>query len=204
MNKNRLESFSDGVFAFAGTLLIINVKIPDTKGLTNEGLNQLLFKAGPHVITFAFTFLVVGIFWVAHQRIFRFVKALDSPLIWLNIFYLLFIVTIPLPAAVLSANPFLPTAIIFYSASLFIVGGMHFLLLGYIYRRPHIKLESLTPEVYHLMRKIALVGPICYMLAAAVSFINVYISFFILIAVIVFYIFMIRKSKVEKLILGSE
>jgi uncharacterized membrane protein len=202
MNKNRLENFSDGVFAFAGTLLIINVKMPDTKGLTNEGLNQVLFNAGPHVITFAFTFLVVGIFWVAHQRIFRFAKVLDSTLIWLNILYLLFIVTIPLPTAVLSGNPFLPTAIIFYSASLFIVGGMHFLLLGYIYRRPHLKLDTLTPEVYHSMRKIALVGPVFYVFAAAASFINVYISFVAIVAVIFYYIFMVRRSKTEKGIAG--
>ena len=97
MHKTRLENFSDGVFAIAVTLLILGVKIPDTKNFNNTKLNHSLWSSIPHLATFAFSFLVIGVFWVAHNRIFSFVKILDSTLLWLNIVYLLFVAVIPYP-----------------------------------------------------------------------------------------------------------
>src|SRR6195952_3207775 len=139
MNKNRLENFSDGVFAIAVTLLILNVRIPDAQNLNNHSLNHTLVKLLPRVITFAFSFLVIGVFWVAHHRIFSFVKILDSTILWLNILYLLFVAMIPFPAAILSENPLLPTAILFYCITLLVIALMHFVLLEYAIRNDHIK-----------------------------------------------------------------
>ena len=85
MNKNRLENFSDGVFSIAATLLILNVKIPDTHRFNNQKLNINLLGSLPHLATFAFSFIVIGVFWVAHHRIFSFVKIPDGTLLWLNI-----------------------------------------------------------------------------------------------------------------------
>jgi uncharacterized membrane protein len=201
MNKTRLENFSDGVFAIAVTLLILNVRIPDAKNLDNHHLNLSLFRLIPHVVTFAFSFLVIGVFWVAHHRIFSFVKVADSTLLWLNIVYLLFIAMIPLPAAILSENPFLPTAILLYTLTLLIIALMHFVLLEYAIRNDHIKHEALTREVYRSAQKNAVVGPVCYIMAAAVSFFNVYISFCFIVAAMVYYIFMTGKSKVEEKII---
>jgi uncharacterized membrane protein len=201
MNKNRFENFSDGVFAIAVTLLILNVRIPDAKNLDNHQLNHVLHISVPHVVTFAFSFLVIGVFWVEHHRIFSFVRVLDSTLLWLNILYLMFIAVIPLPAAVVSENPFLPSAILLYSTILLIIALMHFVLLEYILRNSHLKHEALTDEVYRSAQKTAIVGPVCYIIAAASSFINVYISFICILAAMVFYIFLSGKSKVEEKII---
>jgi uncharacterized membrane protein len=202
MNKNRLENFSDSVFAFAVTLLIINVHIPDRDDknfiLSNQGLNHALVSIIPHLATFAFSFLVVGVFWVAHHRIFSFVKILDKTLLWLNIIYLLFIATIPIAAAIISEYPFLPTAILFYSATLFIIAVMHLILLQYMLRNETLKDEALTKNVYKLAQRTAIVGPVCYIIAASVSFINVYISLFFILSAMIFYIFLSGKNNVEK------
>lgn len=198
MNKNRLENFSDGVFAIAVTLLILNVHIPDAKNISNYMLNTSLYRLIPHVVTFAFSFLVIGVFWVAHHRIFSFVKILDSRLLWLNIVYLLFIAMIPFPAAILSENPFLPTAILFYTITLLLIAIMHFVLLEYAIRNDHIKHEALTHDIYKSAQKDAIVGPICYIIAAVACFFNAYISFAFIIAAMLFYIFFSGKSKVEE------
>jgi uncharacterized membrane protein len=197
MNKNRLENFSDGVFAVAVTLLILNVKIPETHNLDNHRLNWKLILSLPHLITFAFSFLVVGVFWVAHHRIFSFVRVLDSTLLWMNILYLLFVTIIPFSASILSENPFLPTAILLYSITLLIIAFMHFLLLQYILRNKSLKHEALTKEIYRASQKTAIVGPVCYIIAAVASFITVYISFAAIICAMVFYIFFSGKGKVE-------
>jgi uncharacterized membrane protein len=198
MEKNRLDNFSDGVFAFAVTLLIFNIRIPDTQHLDNRHLNAILYGGIPHLVTFGFTFLVVGVFWVAHQRIFRFIKVVDFTLVWLNIFYLLFVAMIPLPAAILSGNPFLPSAILFYTATLFLVASMHFVLLEYIYRRKDLKQEEMTRDVFRNSQRISVVGPVGYVLAAATSFLNIYISFAFILAVLIFYIFFSGRTKAEE------
>ena len=84
MNKNRLENFSDGVFAIAVTLLVLNIKLPNIKNLSNHQLNHTLMFVAPHLVTFIFSFLVIGVFWIAHHRIFSFVNVLDSTLLWLS------------------------------------------------------------------------------------------------------------------------
>lgn len=198
MNKTRLENFSDGVFAIAVTLLILNIRIPDTKHFSNQHLNAMLPTFVPHLITFAFSFLVVGVFWVAHNRIFSFVNILDSTLLWLNILYLMFIAMIPLPAALISENPFLPTAILLYSITLLVIALMHFILLEYILRNKHLKHVALTKDIYKSSQRNAIVGPLCYILAAIGCFINVYISFTFIIGAMAYYIIFSGKSKVEE------
>jgi uncharacterized membrane protein len=198
MNKNRLENFSDGVFAIAVTLLILNVEIPDTRELDNRQLNAALYDAIPRLITFAFSFLVIGVFWVAHHRIFSFVKVLDNTLLWLNILYLLFVAITPLASVVLSENHLLPTAILFYTSTLLLISIMHFFLLEYILRHKDLKHKALTRDVYRSAQKTAVVGPLCYISAAAASWINAYVSFSFIICAMLFYIFFSAKGKVEK------
>jgi uncharacterized membrane protein len=205
MNKNRLENFSDGVFAIAVTLLILNVKIPDTHHLDNHQLNWRLIISVPHLLTFAFSFLVVGVFWVAHHRIFSFVRVLGSTLLWLNILYLLFVAIIPFSASILSENPFLPTAILFYSITLLVIALMHLVLLEYMLRNKPLKHEALTKDIYRASQKTAIVGPICYVIAAIASFITVYVSFAAIICAMIFYIFFSGKGKVEdKMIVAAK
>lgn len=205
MNKNRLENFSDGVFSIAVTLLILNVKIPDVKDMSNRRLNHVLQTDVSHLLTFAFSFLVIGVFWVTHHRIFSFVKFLDSTLLWLNIVYLMFVAVIPFSASLISENPFLPTSILLYTITLLIVAVMHFILLQYMLHNKHLKHQALTPEVYRLAQKTAIVGPVCYIIAAGASFVNVYISFFFILGAMIFYIFFSGKGKVEdKLILAAK
>jgi uncharacterized membrane protein len=197
MNKIRLENFSDGVFAIAVTLLILNVKIPDAKNYDNHELNYALRKAIPHLVTFAFSFIVISVFWVAHHRTFSLVKVVNNPLLWLNILYLLFVAIIPYPAALLAENPFLSTGILAYTVTLLSIALMHFVLLNYIINNKHIKHDALTPVVYRSYLKSAIVGPVCYISAAACSFINPYISFCFIIGALIYYIFFSGRGKFD-------
>ncbi|QJD97138.1 DUF1211 domain-containing protein [Mucilaginibacter robiniae] len=198
MNKNRLEAFSDGVFAIAITLLILNVKIPQANYVSGQQLYKVLHQAIPKLLTFAFTFLVIGVFWIAHHRIFAFAKVTDSILMWINIVYLMFIALIPYPAALLAENPYLPITIIIYSSTLFVIAVMHLILLEYIIRNNHTRHEILTDEVYRSAQKTALVGPVCYVLAAAGSYIHFYISFFFILSAMVYYIFFAGHAKMSQ------
>ncbi|HTJ10517.1 MAG TPA: TMEM175 family protein [Dinghuibacter sp.] len=63
MNKGRLEAFSDGVFAITITLLVLSIRIPGTEVASDKALQTALKDAWPNLLTFLFSFLVVGIFW---------------------------------------------------------------------------------------------------------------------------------------------
>jgi uncharacterized membrane protein len=64
MTKNRLEAFSDGVFAIVITLLILDVRFPADKPLALETLRNIV----PHVLAFVLSFVIVGVYWVSHHN----------------------------------------------------------------------------------------------------------------------------------------
>lgn len=200
MNKVRLENFSDGVFAIAVTLLVLGIKIPDAKNLNNYQLTQRLLESTPQLLTFGFTFMVIGVFWVAHSRIFSMTKLVDSTLLWLNVFYLMFVAVMPYPATLLAENPFLTSSILLYSATLFVIGLMHFILLRHIYKADHIKNEMFTQPVYQSYLRSGITGPAIYILAGAFSFVQPYISFGLIVSALVFYIFFSGKRLERELI----
>lgn len=102
----RLILFSDAVFAIAITLLVIEIKIPDIHVVHNAVTNQdtritdnnllyALHKLVPKFIGFVVSFLLIGLYWTIHHRMFGFVTSYDKRLIQLNMIFLFFIVLMP-------------------------------------------------------------------------------------------------------------
>ncbi len=189
MTKNRLESFSDGIFGIAATLLVLNISLPSTVITSDKQLTDLLQKALPNILTFIFTFLVVGTFWVAHNRIFSIVKQVDHFILWSNIFYLLTIAILPFPAYVLARHPFYRTAILFYSLILLLCGFQHIIMIVYLHKHTDQVEEHFSRATFSNSVKIAAVGPLCYLLTMIGSFLNPILSFSFTIVVPFFYIF---------------
>src|SRR5947209_8427019 len=94
VDVERIRLFSDAVFAFAITLLVLDLKVPETAAL-EEGL----FTLPPKVQSFIVSFLVVGSYWVAYHRYFHFVERVNRRLVWLNLFFLMGVVFMPFPTA---------------------------------------------------------------------------------------------------------
>jgi uncharacterized membrane protein len=95
----RLEAFSDGVFAIAITLLIIEIGVPHVEG---EGLARALRELWPSYIGFALSFITIGIMWSNHHGMFKDIERVDHTMIVLNLMLLLCISFIPFPTAVLA------------------------------------------------------------------------------------------------------
>jgi len=195
MSKNRLEAFSDGVFAIATTLLVLGISVPQGGVESDHELAMLLAGMIPSILTFVFTFLVVGVFWVAHHRIFNLTRSVDNVLLWQNVFYLLTVAIIPFPAAILARHPFFRTAILFYAVVLLVVASQHFLLLRHIYRKTELRQPFFTREVYRIARMTASVGPACYLAAAAISTISPLASFVFVLAALFFYIVLSNRIR---------
>ena len=114
MKKNRIETFSDGVFSVAATLLIVPLIPTNPAARLDEILQSLPLRAG----VYAMSFLIVGVYWVAHNRFLARLKTVDHNILWLNIITLMLIGFIPLPTAALAGHPFEPTTIALYGCTL--------------------------------------------------------------------------------------
>jgi uncharacterized membrane protein len=96
---SRIVAFSDGVFAIAITLLVLNLGVGE--GVKDGELGKVLWDHHQDLFAYALSFAVIGRFWIVHHRFFGEVTGFDSRLIWLNLFYLAWIVLIPFSSQVL-------------------------------------------------------------------------------------------------------
>ncbi len=113
---SRIVAFSDGVFAIAITLLVLNLGVgEDVKG---GELGKVLWENHQDLIAYALSFAVIGRFWIVHHRFFGEVTGFDSRLIWLNLFYLAWIVLIPFSSQVLGDYGGTTAAEVLYAGNL--------------------------------------------------------------------------------------
>src|SRR5262245_45631100 len=84
MPTGRIEAYSDGVFAIVSTLLILSVQVPHLRGDPSRELPRALVGMTPHVLSFALSFGIVSVWWVAHHYFFALLARSDRGLLWLN------------------------------------------------------------------------------------------------------------------------
>lgn len=112
LEYDRILFFNDAVFAIAITLLVVDLRPPDP----NVYSGQALREAVPGIVGFAISFAVIGLFWMGHHAIFRYVTAFDRGLIMLNLLFLGTIAFLPYPTELLSRSTGQAPAVIFYAA----------------------------------------------------------------------------------------
>jgi TMEM175 potassium channel family protein len=101
MNESsRVETFSDGVFAIAITLLILEIKVPEVG--THGDLWDALGAQWPSYAAYVVSFLVIGIVWINHHQVFGYVALVDRTLVFLNLLLLLVVAAVPWPTAMLA------------------------------------------------------------------------------------------------------
>jgi uncharacterized membrane protein len=130
----RIGAFSDGVFAFAITLLILAIHIPQpTDADANQGLLTLLTQQWRSYLAFVLSFMLVGINWANHRVMFATFARANHTLVWLNLLYLMVgVAFMPIPTAVLglwlgSPNNQVVAAVFYGGAAT--VGGLVYNLL---------------------------------------------------------------------------
>jgi uncharacterized membrane protein len=100
VEKGRLETFADGVFAIAATLLVLEIAVPQLEGPGHLG--AALLDLWPSYLAYATSFLTIGIMWVNHHTVFRQIREADHPFLYLNLALLLLIAFVPFPTTLLA------------------------------------------------------------------------------------------------------
>ena len=157
-DKHRIEALIDGIFAVALTLLVLDIKLPeDVIYATNEALWQRLLALERHLTIYAITFLVIGIYWVAHHVQFHYVRYTDRRLLWINLLFLFLISFLPFATDLVGDHKQLVLPCMIYGLTLLATSGASYLHLRYLDRHAYLATPDLTPVIVRmLMRRIAL------------------------------------------------
>lgn len=176
----RTEAFSDGVFAVAITLLVLNIKIPgldlSPSNLPNDTqLWSLLLNEWPMFAAYATSFATIGVMWLNHHRLYSHIKRTDTVLLLLNLLLLLIIVFIPVPTALVAeylARLDQHAAALLYSGTMVILAVCFNLLWRYASYHNRLLGENVDTRAVRAISRQYWGGPLLYFIAFALALFN--------------------------------
>ena len=186
----RVEAFSDGVFAIAITLLVLELKVPQQNHEPGT-LHRQLLEEWPMYFAFLTSFVTIGIMWLNHHRLFTLIQRCTHSLILLNTLLLLGVTVVPFPTAVLAQNLREPlnerTAALLYNGWFVFIAIVFNVLWRYASADNRLLGESVDRAAVRAQTKQYAFGPLFYLLAFAASFINVPLGIGISLALALFF-----------------
>jgi uncharacterized membrane protein len=197
-NTARTEAFSDGVFAIAITLLVLDLKVPaPSEAGDPSGLVSRLFVQWPGYLGYLLSFAMIGIMWANHHHIFRYIRRTNNTFVMLNLLFLLCASFVPFPTAVLARFLMVPqdraVATAFYAGAMTMTGVSYNLLWRYAAHRHRLLDPDANPEVVRRISRQFLVGPIMYAVATAAAFVSVTVSLGIITLLALLYLVLPQK-----------
>ena len=175
LSFERVVFFSDAVFAIVITLLVLELKVPHLTEHTEPSLRHALVELLPRVAGFVISFLIIGLMWIEHHRIFRYIADYDGGLLWRNLLLLLCVSFVPFPTALFSENFWSRTAFILYTASF---GGVATakLLIWHHAAKANLLKKEVTPALERRIARRSLAVPLACALAIVLSFVSIFLA----------------------------
>jgi len=174
MSKDRLEAYSDGVFAVALTLLILDLRVPPIA--SHSSLSQYAAAMAPllpKIFCFALTFAMICIHWVGHHYFFVRLRRVTVTLVWTNNLFLLWICIMPFPMAMLGDNPTDQFPILLYAVNQLLAALTFYVFRDYASRH---KLFIDDSSAKAMGPKHSIPAIVIFITAILFVFVNVYLS----------------------------
>jgi uncharacterized membrane protein len=165
----RTVALSDGVFAIALTLLVLNITVPQLSSSQHAELGKRLLDHRDEFTSYAISFAVISVFWVRHHVFFRRLLLIDTRLAVLNLAYLAFVAFVPYPTRLVGLYGDEPASVVLYASTLAIIATLAGL------SRVHAQRAGLvTPagERELARREHWLVGPGIFFVSIPVAFVS--------------------------------
>ncbi|WP_371614926.1 TMEM175 family protein [Streptomyces sp. NBC_00454] len=168
---NRVEAFSDGVFAIVVTILVLELKVPEGQG---SELWHGLLEQWPHYAAYVVSFLIIGVMWVNHHTIFSHLKRVDRPLLFLNLLVLMVVSVIPYTTNILAEHLMdgdsAKVAAVLYSGWTVVYALAFLAFWWYVTQVGHLFHETVDKEGARATRLRFGLGAIAYPLTVVLSF----------------------------------
>ncbi|RFA08795.1 hypothetical protein B7R54_05800 [Subtercola boreus] len=167
-NTERLQYFSDAVFAIALTLLVLEIALPEIQDPTNLTINEGLLDLWPKFLAYALSFGVIAINWAGHHRKFAVTTGFDAGVVWIDLLLLFLIAFLPFPTSLLSDYPGYVTPVILYAAIVSAISLVQFWLWSYAYRKSFLD-ERIDRSIYRMVRADLLVVPVVFIVSIPIA-----------------------------------
>ena len=174
VNLERLAFLVDGVFAITMTLLVLELRLPESGSVP---LSQSLLAMLPRLYIYFIAFYSIANHWVVHQRMFRHITSADSKMLWLTILGLLFITLIPASTAIVGRFPAERLAAACFSVNSFLQGTTVWIFWSYVSRHYKEFAVNSDPRTLEITSQVWFVISMGWLVSILLSFINVYLTY---------------------------
>ena len=197
-SKNRLEAFSDGVFAIVITLLVLELKVPHIPHAENtEEVRHALYELAPKIFSWVISFFFIALIWLHHHNIMQMAVKSDYAVVWINNFLLLFVSFFPFPTALMGEYPHSRFLVMFWG----LTTSATTLLLALLYRYNTRHYLSTSYDPKSVSRNVVLsffAGPLIYLVAALLAWVSIRVAIIMYMLVPFIYILPLDKERYPK------
>jgi len=182
----RLAALSDGLFAVAMTLLVLDLKVPAGHAIeTDQALLEALRELAPRLVVYLMSFLTLGIFWVGQQMQLSHFATSDRNLTWIHLVFLFAISLMPFSTSLMAEFITLRTALLLYWLNIFAFGAILFASWRYAIRAGLVEPDISAAIDRSVLNRIVIAQAL-YGFGAALCFVSTYwsIAFIILVQMI--------------------
>ena len=195
----RLAALSDGIFAVAMTLLVLDLRVPASDAVHSErDLWHALLALSPRLLIFLMSVMTLGIFWVGQQTQFNNFKRSDRHLTWIHLAFLLAVTLMPFSTGLLAEFNTYRIALVVYWLNIFLLGAVLFGSLQYASRAGLMK-DEITVEMCSALERRIFIGQALYAFGALLCVINTYVSVGFIVLVQLNYAIAPRFGRLDRL-----
>src|SRR6266567_2987003 len=191
----RLEAFSDGVFAVAITLLVLNIKIPGIDVPASQLPNDtqlwfMLLHEWPMLAAYTTSFAAIGVMWINHHRLYTHIKRTNTMLMLLNLLLLIVIVFVPVPTALVAeylVHPDQHAAALLYSGTMVMMACCFNLLWRYASYHNRLLGKDVDSRAIQAISRQYLFGPLVYLITFALAWVSTSATIIVSFAIALFF-----------------
>jgi uncharacterized membrane protein len=196
MSTARIEAFSDGVFAIVITLLVLEIHVPHVVGPNiSAALTKSLLALMPKFLSYILSFGIVSIWWVAHHHFFDLLRRSDRGLLWFNSLFLLWLVFVPFPTALMGDYPGERIAVMCYGGVMALAGACFSWMRWYAFFAADLTYADLDRKLMRRAMWKSLLNPFLHLVAVLLALVSTRAAIALLVIVPLMFFF---PSKLER------
>lgn len=177
IDRDRVLNFSDAVFAFAATLLVLKIDLPGLlPGQVQTGFFEVLVNLWPTYLANIVSFLVISYYWLNHHAVFGLMKRFNTTIVWLNVIFLISIAFLPFPVDVFGEYSDVPAVVLFYTGSLALVGYLLAAMWWYAAKNHRLIDTTLSDRHITFYTMQILVAPVVFTLSMPLVYIDPWVT----------------------------
>jgi uncharacterized membrane protein len=171
LNKGRAEALTDGIFAFAMTLLVLGIEVParDAAIQTPDMVSKILRDIYPDISHYLIAFIMLASFWMLHHRCYDRLKAINRKMLWMNVATLMFIALIPFSTDLADDYVTIPLAGLVFSLNMLIVGTLLYSQWSYATGNKDVISEAVKPEEVRIVKRKMMIMPALSMIGIVLA-----------------------------------